>query len=64
MSAGRSWFKEFYVGFLLLMLTFLYLSHLNLDQVNTRIENKADGEVSDSLVPAEFLEAEDFIVAT
>ena len=29
MSAGRKLFKEFYVGFLLLMLSFLYLSHLN-----------------------------------
>lgn len=29
MSAGRSWIREFYVGFLLLALTFLYLSHLN-----------------------------------
>ena len=29
MSAGRQWIKELYVGFLLLALSFLYLSHLN-----------------------------------
>lgn len=29
MSAGRHWIKELYVGFLLLLLSFLYLSHLN-----------------------------------
>ncbi len=29
MSAGRHWIKEFYVGFLLLLLSFLYLSHLS-----------------------------------
>lgn len=29
MSTGRMVLKEFYVGFLLLLLTFLYLSHLN-----------------------------------
>jgi len=28
MSAGRGMLKEFYVGFLLLLLPFLYLSHL------------------------------------
>jgi hypothetical protein len=28
MSAGRHWAKEIYVGFLLLILSFLYLSHL------------------------------------
>jgi hypothetical protein len=28
MSAGRGMLKEFYVGFLLLLLSFLYLSHL------------------------------------
>lgn len=29
MSTGRMVLKELYVGFLLLLLTFLYLSHLN-----------------------------------
>jgi hypothetical protein len=29
MSAGRHWIKELYVGFLLLILSFLYLSHLS-----------------------------------
>jgi hypothetical protein len=29
MSTGRIVLKELYVGFLLLLLTFLYLSHLN-----------------------------------
>ena len=31
MSAGRRWIKELYVGFLLLALSFLYLSHLTHD---------------------------------
>ncbi len=64
MSAGRSWLKEFYVGFLLLVLTFLYLSHLNLEEVNARMETKARAESSEALVPAEFLEAIDFSVPT
>lgn len=29
MSAGRKWIRELYVGFLLLALSFLYLSRLN-----------------------------------
>ena len=65
MSAGRSWLKEFYVGFLLLVLTFLYLSHLNLEEVNAKMESKAlhenRVEQSEALVPAEFLEADDFV---
>jgi hypothetical protein len=28
MSTGRKWKKEIYVGFLLFLLSFLYLSHL------------------------------------
>lgn len=28
MSTGRKWQKEIYVGFLLFLLSFLYLSHL------------------------------------
>jgi len=64
MSAGRSWLKEFYVGFLLLMLTFLYLSHLNLEEVNARMETKARAESPEALVPAEFLETIDFSVTT
>lgn len=53
MSAGRHWLKEFYVGFLLLLLSFLYLSHLNRelrqaelrDEVN-RIQSSADALAS------------------
>ena len=33
MSTGRMLLKELYVGFLLLLLTFLYLSHLNREAV-------------------------------
>lgn len=29
MSTGRNWKKEIYVGFLLFLLSFLYLSHLS-----------------------------------
>jgi hypothetical protein len=29
MSTGRKWQKEIYVGFLLFLLSFLYLSHLS-----------------------------------
>ena len=37
MSAGRGLLKEFYVGFLLLLLSFLYLSHLTQSEsVNLR----------------------------
>jgi hypothetical protein len=61
MSAGRSWLKEFYVGFLLLVLTFLYLSHLNLDEVNAKLENKARAENSEMLIPAAVIDAEDFV---
>jgi len=34
MSAGRIWLKELYVGFLLFLLAFLYLSHLNTQSLN------------------------------
>ena len=64
MSAGRSWLKEFYVGFLLLVLTFLYLSHLNLDEVNAKLREKANAEVSEALVPAELVDFADDFVAT
>ncbi len=59
MSAGRSWIKEFYVGFLLLVLTFLYLSHLNLEEVNARMEDKAKAETSKATI-----RAQDFFVAS
>ena len=59
MSAGRSWIKEFYVGFLLLVLTFLYLSHLNLEEVNARMEDKAKAETSEAEIPDQ-----DFFVAS
>lgn len=32
MSAGRKMLKELYVGFLLLLLSFLYLSHLTREE--------------------------------
>jgi hypothetical protein len=40
MSAGRSWIREFYVGFLLLALTFLYLSHLNTELSEANLLNE------------------------
>jgi len=47
------------------MLTFLYLSHLNLEEVNAKLESKAlhesRTEQSEALVPGEFLEADDFV---
>lgn len=39
MSTGRGLLKEFYVGFLLLLLSFLYLSHL------TRASDHAPNEI-------------------
>ena len=40
MSAGRPWIKEIYVGFLLLLLSFLYLSHLNDEYKRAEIQDE------------------------
>jgi len=40
MSAGRHWIKEFYVGFLLLVLSFLYLSHLTAEYRQAELEDE------------------------
>ncbi len=40
MSAGRHWMKELYVGFLLLLLSFLYLSHLNAEYQRAEIQDE------------------------
>jgi hypothetical protein len=40
MSAGRHWVKELYVGFLLLLLSFLYLSHLNTEYRRAEIQDE------------------------
>jgi len=64
MSAGRSWIKELYVGFLLLALTFLYLSHLTGElRVGETQRGKpaAQSTKSKALVPVKFLKAEHFI---
>ena len=44
MSAGRSWIREFYVGFLLLALTFLYLSHLNAELRDSDLVNAPEAK--------------------
>jgi hypothetical protein len=40
MSAGRNWIKEYYVGFLLLALSFLYLSHLTAEYRRAELEDE------------------------
>ena len=40
MSAGRQWIKEIYVGFLLLILSFLYLSHLTAEFRRQELEDE------------------------
>ena len=40
MSTGRKLGKEIYVGFLLFLLTFLYLSHLNREPVEATFEQE------------------------
>jgi hypothetical protein len=40
MSAGRNWIKEYYFGFLLLALSFLYLSHLAAEYRRTELEHE------------------------
>jgi len=40
MSAGRHWIKELYVGFLLLLLSFLYLSHLNAEYQRADLQDQ------------------------
>ncbi|HEY8280759.1 MAG TPA: hypothetical protein VIH99_14105 [Bdellovibrionota bacterium] len=41
MSAGRHWNQELYVGFLLLALSFLYLSHLSREVLRAEAEDLA-----------------------
>jgi hypothetical protein len=40
MSAGRKLVKEIYVGFLLFLLAFLYLSHLNREPTEAKFEGQ------------------------
>lgn len=65
MSAGRSWIKELYVGFLLLALSFLYLSHLKAEFQNADLQQRVDDlrlDKSELLVPAVAFDGdEDFL---
>jgi hypothetical protein len=58
MSTGRNWIKEYYVGFLLLALSFLYLSHLTAEYRRVDLEDEVhrlqkDGIAVSEKVPAE-----------
>ncbi len=50
MSAGRHWIRELYVGFLLLILSFLYLSHLT-DEIHRAEVKKAVNSVKRNGLP-------------